>query len=212
MTNLVVIFSTQLEVEASVVRGLLEANGIVAALSSRVARGLFPLNVNELGLVHLSVRADEADEARAIIASHRTEFTTGKVVRLRDEFETLQRAIEYRFRDRGLLEHALTHTSRANEDVSGGVADNESLEFLGDAVLGFLIADVLFRELPGSDEGRKSKVKASLVSTTTLARWGRTIGSSFISTSSCAGSKWPRGRDQARRTRSRRRRAWRSRS
>jgi ribonuclease-3 len=64
----------------------------------------------------------------------------------------------------------MTHTSRANEDVSGGVADNESLEFLGDAVLGFVIADMLFRDFPGFNEGQKSKVKASLVSTTTLAR------------------------------------------
>jgi ribonuclease-3 len=95
---------------------------------------------------------------------------TRRLVRLRDEFEGLQRAIGYRFRDRGLLEHAMTHTSRANEDVSGGVLDNESLEFLGDAVLGFVIADVLFREFPDFDEGQKSKTKASLVSTSTLAR------------------------------------------
>ena len=92
------------------------------------------------------------------------------MVRLRDEFEALQQAIGYRFRDRGLLEHAMTHTSRANEDVSGGVADNESLEFLGDAVLGFVIADMLFREFPEFDEGQKSKTKAALVSTATLAR------------------------------------------
>jgi ribonuclease-3 len=105
-----------------------------------------------------------------VIESHRTELQTGQVVRLRDEFDGLQRAIEYRFRDRGLLEHAMTHTSRANEDVSGGVADNESLEFLGDAVLGFVVADLLFREFPRSSEGLKSKIKASLVSTATLAR------------------------------------------
>ena len=64
----------------------------------------------------------------------------------------------------------MTHTSRANEDVSGGVVDNESLEFLGDAVLGFVIADMLFREFPDFDEGQKSKTKAALVSTATLAR------------------------------------------
>ena len=64
----------------------------------------------------------------------------------------------------------MTHTSRANEDVSGGVVDNESLEFLGDAVLGFVIADLLFNEFPEHDEGQKSKIKAALVSTTTLAR------------------------------------------
>ena len=64
----------------------------------------------------------------------------------------------------------MTHTSRANEDVSGGVVDNESLEFLGDAVLGFVIADHLFREFPAFDEGQKSKTKAVLVSTSALAR------------------------------------------
>ena len=92
------------------------------------------------------------------------------MVRLRDEFDALQQAIDYRFRDRGLLEHAMTHTSRANEDVSGGVIDNESLEFLGDAVLGFVVADILFHEFPEFNEGQKSKIKAALVSTATLAR------------------------------------------
>jgi dsRNA-specific ribonuclease len=116
------------------------------------------------------VHAEEAIEARRIIESHRTELKGGEIVRLRDEFEPLQRTIGYRFRDRGLLEHALTHTSRANEDVSGGVRDNESMEFLGDALLGFVIADALFREFPESNEGEKSKTKAALVSTAALAR------------------------------------------
>src|SRR6266511_5712518 len=133
-------------------------------------RGVLPVSVGSLGEVRVAVHASEADEARRIIESHRTEFKNGEVVRLRDEFEPLQQAIGYRFRDRGLLEHAMTHTSRANEDVSGGVRDNESLEFLGDEVLGFIIADLLFNEFPEHDEGQKSKIKASLVSTTTLAR------------------------------------------
>jgi ribonuclease III len=166
----VVIFRTQSGVEASIVRGLLESHGVMAILSSSVAHTVFPLNVNELGEVRLAVRPEEADEARRIIESHRTELETGKVVRLRDEFDALQQAIDYRFRDRGLLEHAMTHTSRANEDVSGGVIDNESLEFLGDAVLGFIVADILFHAFPEFNEGQKSKVKAALVSTATLAR------------------------------------------
>jgi ribonuclease-3 len=166
----VVIFRTHSNVEASIVRGLLESHGVMALLSSSVAHTVFPLNVNELGAVRIAVRPEDADEARRIIDSHRTELETGKVVRLRDEFETLQQAIEYRFRDRGLLEHAMTHTSRANEDVSGGVIDNESLEFLGDAVLGFIVADILFHAFPEFNEGQKSKVKAALVSTTALAR------------------------------------------
>jgi ribonuclease-3 len=166
----VVIFRTQSGVEASIVRGLLESHGVMAILSSAVAHTVFPLNINELGEVRIAVRPEDADDARRIIESHRTEMETGKVVRLRDEFDTLQQAIEYRFRDRGLLEHAMTHTSRANEDVSGGVIDNESLEFLGDAVLGFIVADILFHAFPEFNEGQKSKVKAALVSTATLAR------------------------------------------
>ncbi len=170
MSEFVTIFTTQSQVEADVVRGLLEANGVMPLIASATARSIFPFTVSQLGEVRISVHPDEADEARRIIESHRTELHTGTVVRLRDEFEPLQRTLGYHFRDRGLLEHALTHTSRANEDVSGGVADNESLEFLGDAVLGFVIADLLFREFPAYDEGQKSKIKASLVSTGTLAR------------------------------------------
>ena len=170
MTDLVTVFRTRSDVEASVVRGLLEAHGVPSVVSSQLTQSLFPMVVSTLGEIGIAVRAADADEAQRIIESHRTELGSDKVVRLRDEFETLQQTAGYRFRDRGLLEHALTHTSRANEDVSGGVRDNESLEFLGDAVLGFIIADLLFNEFPDHDEGQKSKIKAALVSTATLAR------------------------------------------
>jgi ribonuclease-3 len=176
VSDFVTIFSTRSPVEADVVRGLLEANGVMAFILSANSRSIFPFSVSGLGEVRIAVHPDEVDEARRIIDGHRTEVRTGQVVRLRDEFGGLERAIDYRFRDRGLLEHAMTHTSRANEDVSGGVADNESLEFLGDAVLGFVIADMLFREFPNFNEGQKSKVKASLVSTTALARQAERLG------------------------------------
>ena len=74
-----------------------------------------------------------------------------------------------------MLEHALTHRSRVHEDASGGVFDNESMEFLGDSVLGFAIADMLFREFPQHNEGQKSKLKASIVSAASLARLGEKI-------------------------------------
>jgi ribonuclease-3 len=167
LPDLIVIFRTPSDVEARVVRGLLEAHGIPSVVSSD-ARSVFPLSV-ATG-VQIAVHESDAAEATRLIEAHRTELQGDKVVRLRDEFGPLQLAIGYRFRDRGLLEHALTHTSRANEDVSGGVRDNESMEFLGDALLGFVIADLLFRDFPAWDEGRKSKAKASLVSTATLAR------------------------------------------
>ena len=151
-------------------RGLLEAHGVPSVITSHLPQALFPMAVSTLGEIGIAVHADDAGEAARIIESHRTELGTGQLIRLRDEFEALQQTIGYRFRDRGLLEHAMTHTSRANEDVSGGVRDNESLEFLGDAVLGFLIADLLFNEFPEHDEGQKSKIKAAMVSTATLGR------------------------------------------
>ncbi len=170
LPDLVVVFRTSSGIEAGIVRSLLEAHGIMSVVSSDVPQSIFPLSVDGLGNIRLAVHPSEAEEAERIIESHRTELRNGEVVRLRDEFDALQQAIGYRFRDRGLLEHAMTHTSRANEDVSGGVHDNESMEFLGDAVVGFVIADVLFRDFPDFDEGEKSKTKAALVSTTTLAR------------------------------------------
>jgi ribonuclease-3 len=176
LSDLVVVFSASSAIEAKVVRSLLDAHGIMSVVSADLPPAIFPLSIDGLGAVRLAVHAEEADEARRIIESHRTEVRSGEVVRLRDEFEPLQQAIHYRFRDRGLLEHAMTHTSRANEDASGGVLDNESLEFLGDAILGFIVADVLFREFPAYDEGQKSKLKASLVSTATLARFAERLG------------------------------------
>ena len=169
-TDLIVIFRTHSDIEARIVQSLLESHGVMSIVSSDAPGAIFPLAVDGLSEVRIAVHASEADEAQRIIEGHRTELRDGQVVRLRDEFEALQQAIGYRFRDRGLLEHAMTHTSRANEDVSGGVVDNESLEFLGDAVLGFVVADLLFRDFPEYDEGQKSKTKAAVVSTTTLAR------------------------------------------
>ena len=171
MTETVVIFRTRSDVEASLVRGLLESHGIPVVVSAEVIRSIFPAPASDLGDVRISVPAEEAEEARRLIESYSEEETPGpRLVRIRDEFANLQASLEYRFRDRGLLEHALTHRSRAHEDVTGGVVDNESLEFLGDAVLGFVIADALHHEYPQFDEGQKSKMKAALVSTGSLAR------------------------------------------
>jgi len=170
MSDLVVIFRTHSDIEASIVRSLLESHGIPSMVSSDVPHSIFPLTVDGLGEVRISVRADAAEDAERVIESHRTEVPGGQVVRIRDEFEGLEHSVDYHFRDRGLLEHALTHTSRANEDVSGGVIDNESLEFLGDAVLGFVVADMLFQRFPQYTEGQKAKIKAALVSTASLAQ------------------------------------------
>ena len=88
-----------------------------------------------------------------------------------DAFEVLENRLGYTFRDQDLLNRALTHKSRAFESnaVAGDPAsDNERLEFLGDAVLGFLISELMVHRHPAFLEGRLSKVKAYLVSATHL--------------------------------------------
>ena len=177
LMELIVIFRTQSDIEANIVRGLLETHGIRTLLSSDVPHSVWPLTIDGLGEVRLSARADEADEAQRVIHGYR-DGLRGQVARLRTDFETLEKRLNYTFRDRGLLEHALTHRSCAHEELSegiGDVRDNESLEFLGDAVLGFVIADLLFRAFPDYDEGQKSKAKAMLVSAPSLARLGEQL-------------------------------------
>ncbi len=166
---MVIVFATSSDIEASVVMALLDSHGIEAIRASGNTQGIWPMAVSALGEIRVAVADSAAEEARRIIESHRQDVGA-RVVRLRDEFDDLQTRIDYRFRDRGLLEHALTHKSRAAEDASGGVADNESLEFLGDAVLGLVVADTLFHQYPTYDEGQKSKIKAAVVSTQSLAR------------------------------------------
>jgi ribonuclease-3 len=165
----VIVLATASDIEASVVVALLDSQGIQSFRASGNTQAIWPMAVSALGQIQIAVAEDNAEEARRIIESHRQQDVGAKVVRLRDEFDQLQNRIGYRFRDRGLLEHALTHKSRAAEDASGGVADNESLEFLGDAVLGLVVADALFRQYPGYNEGQKSKIKAAAVSTQSLA-------------------------------------------
>ena len=174
-TEPAVVFRTHSNIEADVVRGLLETRGIKAVLSTDGPHAIFPVTVSGLGSVRLIVRGEEAETATRLIAEFRQELSD-QVTRIRDEFRAVELALGYRFTDPGLLEHALTHRSRAHEDASGGVRDNESLEFLGDAVLGFIISDRLFRECPDWDEGQKSKARAMLVSTTALARVGEELG------------------------------------
>ncbi len=90
--------------------------------------------------------------------------------------ENLQKAINYEFRQEGLLRHALTHSSYANEHHLDKLYNNERLEFLGDAVLELVSSDVLFRQFPKMQEGQLSKKRASLVCEPALAYCARQIG------------------------------------
>ncbi|HUU32797.1 MAG TPA: ribonuclease III [Vicinamibacterales bacterium] len=176
MSELDVVFSTRSEIEASVVQGLLESQGLSAVRLSGPPATVFAFAVTPLGAIRIAVPREEADEARRVLLTHGDAGGSGLVVPQASELAAIEGRLRYRFKDRGLLEHALTHKSRAAEDPSGGVADNESLEFLGDAVLGFVVADLLYREFPEFSEGPKSKAKAALVSTTALADLSRTLG------------------------------------
>lgn len=164
------VFRSHLSIEAEVVRGLLAAHGLPAQVSSTLAPGLFPLRFGGQAEFTVTVADGQEQQAQALIASHLDEAAAAEVARLGETLGPLQERIGYQFQDLGLLEHALTHRSRAHEDASGGVIDNESLEFLGDAVLGFVVADMLFQRFPTHSEGYKSKIKASIVSTVSLAR------------------------------------------
>lgn len=85
-------------------------------------------------------------------------------------WQRLEEQIDYRFSDRSLLVQALTHRSFANESREPGMADNERLEFLGDAVLGLVIGHHLFATHAHAAEGELSRVRAELVKAPCLAR------------------------------------------
>lgn len=89
--------------------------------------------------------------------------------------QELLRRLDYQFNDPALFKLALTHKSYANENPGHTTGDNERLEFLGDAVLGFIISDKLMEFFPHLSEGELSKTRASLVSEVSLAGIAREL-------------------------------------
>lgn len=87
---------------------------------------------------------------------------------MKSEFTRFENRIDYSFRDKRLLTQALTHSSFAYESSEDGADDNEVLEFLGDSVLGFILADFLCDSFPELDEGGLSKLKSIMGSTSAL--------------------------------------------
>ncbi len=85
------------------------------------------------------------------------------------DLSNLQNKIGVTFKDISLLEQALIHSSYQNENPQLAYTSNERLEFLGDAVLGLIIADILYRDHPDFSEGQMTKLRASLVRRETLA-------------------------------------------
>ena len=77
--------------------------------------------------------------------------------------KTLETKLGYQFQNPKLLDHALTHSSSANEHHLGSISSNERLEFLGDSVLGMIVADHLYRTFPDLPEGDLTRIRANLV-------------------------------------------------
>jgi ribonuclease-3 len=93
-----------------------------------------------------------------------------------NDLSGFEERIGHRFARHELLTRALTHKSYSHEAKQDDVRDNETFEFLGDSVLGFVIGDLLFQRFPQVDEGALSKIKAYLVSATSLASKAREYG------------------------------------
>ena len=88
----------------------------------------------------------------------------------------LETAIGYRFHNISLLQNALTHSSYANERWHNSLLSNERLEFLGDSVLGMLVAEYLYRTFPDRPEGELTRMRADMVCEKTLASVANSIG------------------------------------
>lgn len=89
--------------------------------------------------------------------------------------KTLEERLGYHFQNRALLENALTHSSYANEHRDAGLSSNERLEFLGDSVLGMVVADHLYREHPNMPEGELTRTRAAMVCEESLVEVARVL-------------------------------------
>ena len=87
----------------------------------------------------------------------------------------LEAAIGYQFHNISLLQNALTHSSYANERWHNSLLSNERLEFLGDSILGMLVAEYLFRTFPDRPEGELTRMRADMVCEKTLAAVANSI-------------------------------------
>jgi len=91
------------------------------------------------------------------------------------DLAALQQTLGISFNDQSLLEQALVHSSYINENSDFALTSNERLEFLGDAVLGLIVAEKLYQDFPHFTEGEMTRCRAALVRGSTLARMARTI-------------------------------------
>jgi len=92
-----------------------------------------------------------------------------------NELEKLEKIIGYKFKNKSILEKSLCHISYANF-VGKPAESNERLEFLGDTVLNMIVSDILFKKHPDVDEGKLTRLRASLVNSKATSRYAKRIG------------------------------------
>jgi ribonuclease-3 len=85
------------------------------------------------------------------------------------DLDELQSLLEIKFKDQSILKRALVHTSYINENPAVDLHDNQRMEFLGDSLLNFIVAEKLYREFPDLPEGRLTEIRVSLVRQEKLA-------------------------------------------
>ena len=85
------------------------------------------------------------------------------------DWQALQQVIGINFKDGPLLQQAFIHSSYINENPGVPITDSERLEFLGDALLSFIVAEELYREFPNFSEGKLTEIRVSLIRQETLA-------------------------------------------
>jgi ribonuclease-3 len=93
-----------------------------------------------------------------------------------EKFGTFENKIGVTFRDKGVLREAFTHRSYINETRERGLAHNERLEFLGDAVVELAVTDYLYKKYPESNEGDLTSYRAALVNAVTLGNLAIDMG------------------------------------
>jgi ribonuclease III len=97
------------------------------------------------------------------------------IITAMNDFNQLEQKLKIFFTDYSLLQRALTHRSYVNENPDIVLEDNERLEFLGDAVLDFIVGAYLYNRFPMMDEGELTTLRAALVKTRTLAGFAREL-------------------------------------
>ena len=91
------------------------------------------------------------------------------------QLDDFQKALGYEFKDKGLLQKALTHSSYCSEHGLSGIQSNERLEFMGDGYLNAIIASELYRLMHDCAEGSLSRMRASIVCEKSLGEVGKKL-------------------------------------